>query len=456
MLQGADATLVVQDEDAASWPLTARPASDVICHRGGQAITVGRFLGEVAALAAHLPEHGHAINLSADRYHTLLGFAAALVRGHTTLLNADPAPQRLAALCARYPGTYALADGPAETPLPLIRLDHASCAPTGAAIEAPSIPAGRVAAIAFTSGSTGEPAAHPKPWGALVAAAAAAAERFRLRRGDGTPTSIVATVPPQHMYGFETTIMLPLQATVACHAGESFFPTDVLDALTALPPRRLLITTPLHLRALLAEIRRPPPLAAVISATAPLAPSMAEAVERDWQTPMLEIYGATEAGSMASRRTAAEADWLPYRGVRIRPGVAVVPGLGEVPLADAIEPTMRGRFRLLGRRTDLVKLGGRRASLAELNRVLAEIEGVQDGVFVAPEDIESNPAARLTAYVVAPGRSAEEILNALRARVEPVFLPRPVVLVPALPRNRLGKLPQEALVALRTAVADSA
>ena len=32
-------------------PLTARPASDVLCWRGGRAITVGRFLAEVAALA---------------------------------------------------------------------------------------------------------------------------------------------------------------------------------------------------------------------------------------------------------------------------------------------------------------------------------------------------------------------------------------------------------------------
>ena len=257
------------------------------------------------------------------------------------------------------------------------------------------------------------------------------------------------------MYGFETTIMLPLQAAVATHAGESFFPSDVLDSLAALPPRRLLITTPLHLRALLAEQRRPAPLAAVISATAPLATSMAEAVERDWQAPMLEIYGATEAGSMASRRSATEPDWLPYPGVQIEPGAAIIPGLGRIPLADAVEPRVGGRFRLLGRRADLVKLGGKRASLADLNRLLAEVQGVEDGVFVAPEDIESNPAARLTAYVVAPGCTAEAILNALRARLEPVFLPRPLVLVPALPRNRLGKLPQAALAVLRDETTES-
>ncbi|MFC7688908.1 AMP-binding protein [Paeniroseomonas aquatica] len=264
------------------------------------------------------------------------------------------------------------------------------------------MPAERVVAIGFTSGSTGTPTAHAKPWGALVAAAAAAAARFGLRPGDGPPTSIVATVPPQHMYGFETTMMLPLRAAVAIHAGASFYPSEVQEALAAVPPRRLLITTPLHLRVLLADGRRPPALSAVISATAPLAPEMAMAVERDWAAPMLEIYGATEAGSVASRRTAREEGWLPYAGTTVRDGVAEVPGLGAVPLADAVEPLADGRFRLLGRLADVVKLGGKRASLAELNRVLAGVPGVEDGVFLAPGDMENNPAARLSALVVAP------------------------------------------------------
>ncbi|MBL6457044.1 acyl-CoA synthetase [Belnapia sp. T6] len=429
-------------------PLIGRAAEEVICHRAGGLVTVGRLLAEATTLAAQLPAAGHAVNLCTDRYRMLLGFVAALLRGHPTLLNADASAHRLQALAGQYPGTYLLADAPVATSLPVIRVGEVEAA--AGHIAPPLLPADRIAAIAFTSGSTGQPTAHRKPWGALVAAARAAAERFTLRHGDGPPSSILATVPPQHMYGFETTIMLPLQADVACHAGESFFPSDVLDALAALPPRRWLVTTPLHLRALLAEGRRPVPLAGVISATAPLAPNLAEAVERDWAVPMLEIYGASEAGSMASRRSAREADWLPYPGIRMGVEEVEVPGLGAVPLADAIEPTAGERFRLLGRRADLVKLGGRRASLAELNRLLAEVEGVADGVFLAPEDIESNPAARLSAYVVAPGRSAEDILAALRLRLEPVFLPRPLVLVEALPRDRLGKLTRAALRAMAT------
>jgi acyl-coenzyme A synthetase/AMP-(fatty) acid ligase len=420
--------------------LTSRDPAEAICHQGGVVVTVGRFLAQAAALAARLPERGQAVNVCADRYAALVGFAAALWRGHPTLLGARPDATTPAE------GAYILADLPVPgAALPVFQVDLSGGA---GMVRPPAIPADRIAAIAFTSGSTGTPTAHPKPWGSLVRGAAAAAARFGLRAQDGSPTSLVATVPPQHMYGFETTLMLPLHAAVAIHAGASFFPGDVLAALESVPPRRILITTPLHLRVLLAEGRRPAELSAVISATAPLSRAMAEAVERDWGAPMLEIYGATEAGSMASRRSATEDGWLPYEGVTIRPGLAEIPGLGAIPLSDALEPAGEGRFRLLGRIADLVKLGGKRASLAELNRVLATVPGVEDGVFLAPRDLERNPAARLAAVVVAPGRSAADILGELRGRLDPAFLPRRLAMVAALPRDALGKLPRQALARL--------
>ncbi len=437
----------------AAIPLTNRPPSDVLCWRGGRAVTVGRFLAEAAALAARLPERAYAVNLCTDRYRALLGFAAALIRGQETLLCADRAPHRLRALAARFPDAHAIADGPVDTALPVLRPESGALLAEGEVALAPSIPAERVAAIAFTSGSTGEPAAHAKPWGALVSGAEAAAERFGLRAADGPPAAVVATVPPQHMYGFETTVMLPLHSAAASVSGETFYPSDVAEALASVPERRVLVTTPLQLRALLAAGVAPPRLATVISATAPLSTALADAVERAWDASVMEIYGATEAGSMASRRTVADPDWLPYRTVSLHPGGVAVAGLGPVPLADALEPSpdRAGRFRLLGRESDVVKLGGRRASLAELNRLLLGVEGVEDGVFLAPDDLESNPAARLSAFVVAPDRAAEDILSALRGRVEAIFLPRPVVLVPALPRDGLGKLPRRALLELRRA-----
>jgi acyl-coenzyme A synthetase/AMP-(fatty) acid ligase len=50
--------------------------------------------------------------------------------------------------------------------------------------------------------------------------------------------------------------------------------------------------------------------------------------------------------------------------------------------------------------------------------------------------------------VVAPTLDAAQITHALRERIDPAFLPRPLLLVDALPRNETGKLPQHALHAL--------
>ncbi len=106
------------------------------------------------------------------------------------------------------------------------------------------------------------------------------------------------------------------------------------------------------------------------------------------------------------------------------------------------------RFKLLGRSSDIVKLGGRRASLSGLTEVLASVPGVLDAVFLAPEDIETRPTARLLALAVSPGLPAGEILSALRRKIDPLFMPRPLVCVPALPRNALGKLSRQALLDL--------
>ena len=52
------------------------------------------------------------------------------------------------------------------------------------------------------------------------------------------------------------------------------------------------------------------------------------------------------------------------------------------------------------------------------------------------------------ALVVAPDIKRSELLAALRAQIDAAFLPRPLLLVDALPRNAQGKLPRAELLAL--------
>jgi acyl-coenzyme A synthetase/AMP-(fatty) acid ligase len=124
-----------------------------------------------------------------------------------------------------------------------------------------------------------------------------------------------------------------------------------------------------------------------------------------------------------------------------------------VALGDVIEhrpPTDTGlvRFILQGRLSDMINIAGKRTSLAYLNSVLNSIEGVVDGVFHQPADEEAGSVARLGAFVVAPGLKPADVLDALRQRIDPVFIPRPLVFVTELPRNNTGKLTHAAMQAL--------
>jgi acyl-coenzyme A synthetase/AMP-(fatty) acid ligase len=434
---------------AAPIPLTDRAPDAVLFHLPERNVTVARFVAEVQALAHALPPATHVMNLCTGRYSFALGFAAALLRGQTSLLASDRSPDALRALSARFPGAYALTDAGDPLPVPAVTVSASSCAaPSGSAM--PAIPGEQAAAIVFTSGSTGMPVAHGKTWLALAERSRDAGAAFGLVAS--TPVTIVGTVPPQHMYGFEATVLLPLHAPAATWCGPAFYPADIRAALEAASAPRLLVTTPLQLRALLASASMPA-IARVISATAPLDPAMAQTAERQWDTIVSEIFGATEVGSIAFRRTTEGETWTSYSRVRLS-GVAdgllvEAPGMSATVLDDAVDLLPGGGFRLLGRRSDVVKLGGRRASLSGLNRALAAVEGVEDGAFLPPPADDHHAGARMTAFVVAPGRGGDAILAALRDRIDPVFLPRRIVHVDRLPRNELGKLPLGALLALQ-------
>ena len=102
--------------------------------------------------------------------------------------------------------------------------------------------------------------------------------------------------------------------------GRPFFPDDVRIALLETPERRVLVTTPVHLQACVKAGLRWPATALLISATAPLSLELAAQAEAAFDAPVLEIYGCTEAGSIASRRTLHGDRWRLYDGFALDKG----------------------------------------------------------------------------------------------------------------------------------------
>ncbi len=428
-------------------------ADDDLLLCGSAQIARGAFRRRATALAARLPEASHVINLCERRDHFMLGFCAALLRGQVTLLPPSRAPDVVKEVAMRYPGCYRLGDAATEADCDA-RVDAATTSDDGD-VPTPSlnVPAGQLAMIGFTSGSTGTPSAHAKTWGSLVHTNAAnlraLADLF-----DGALASIVATVPPQHMFGMEMSVLLPLLGPFAVHPGRPFFPQDIARALAECAAPRLLVTTPVHLRALIEADIELPPVSAITTATAPLPAALAHSAETRFGCEVRELFGATEICIIASRRTACEEAWSLYDDTILHPlddGTRVErPSLAEpVQLADRVELVDDGRgFVLRGRQADLLEIAGKRASLGDLTQRLLAVEGIQDAAMVQP-DADAMGVARLVAIIVAePETRDDAILAALRHGTDPVFLPRRIIRVDALPRNDTGKLPREAVAAL--------
>ena len=81
---------------------------DVLAWESGGPRTARRFLSDVARLADSLPDRLAVLNLLSSRYEFLVGFAAAMLRGHVTLLPQSRAPQTLRRIAGEHRESYCL------------------------------------------------------------------------------------------------------------------------------------------------------------------------------------------------------------------------------------------------------------------------------------------------------------------------------------------------------------
>lgn len=432
-------------------PLVSHASLDrVVAWNADGAVTVRRFLVDVRRLADLFPPGSHVFNMCSDRYRFSVGLAAAILAGKISLLPSTYTPETVRHIRSFAPDVFCLTDsGRCVVDLPRMHYPAMTAAGTSC-LDIPEVDAEQLVAVVFTSGSTGTPQPHPKTWEALVSSVQA--EAGRLGMADDSRSTIVGTVPPQHMYGFESTVLVAWQSGNAYSHAHPFYPADICQALAGVPTPRMLVSSPVHLRALLDADVILPEIAGVVSATAPLSAQLARDVEARCNAPLVEIYGSTETGQIASRRSTQTAEWRLFPGVRLMVDGDCVRAYGghvvtPTVMSDLLEPITKELFLLHGRKADLVNIAGKRHSLANLNHVLNSIPGVVDGAFFMPDE-DAGHVTRLAACVVAPGMSSSELLCTLREHIDPVFLPRPLLFVEALPRNRTGKLPREALQAL--------
>jgi hypothetical protein len=261
-------------------------------------------------------------------------------------------------------------------------------------------------------------------------------------------STLAGTVNPQHMFGLEATVMAALRTGCALDASRPRYAADLAalaraHALAGSPPL-LLATTPLHLEHFHRSVAEAPAVARVVVSTMPMPRALAAGIERDWRARVDEIYGSTECGVIASRRPAVDDTFEVAAGLTLSIGTdgsAVASG-GQLDAPVALDDRLlwsdqaRRRFDLQGRKGDMVKVAGKRTTLTSLGDHLRSIDGVVDGVFF-PSAVQPG---RLCALAVAPTLSEGELRRKLAERIDPAFMPRPLILTAELPRDDRGKL----------------
>lgn len=441
--------------------LLERDPQDLIACVRGHDVTVERFTRDVQALLPQLPEAGYLFNLLQDRYAFTVAFVATLAAGKINLLPPNARTAVQTQLARRFDQVAVLHDG-ADVAAGLEGLDLRSALtpPELAAENSPAITLARddsapavleadasaLGAIAFTSGSTGEAQPIAKTVGMFRGATRAYRDSIV---SDGA--HLVATVPAQHMYGLELTALQPLWYPVSFTACKPLFPEDVRKELERVPAPRVLITTPLHLRALLDSGLDFPELERVVCATAPLGEHLARLAEQRLAAPVIDVFGYSEAGCVATRRLARESAWTLLPGFRLLRGdsgdyrVDSVHADAPAPMADQVHLLEGGRFELGGRCGDQINVAGKRGSLGEITARMLEVAGVEDAVVFLPPTATENqrPAALFSGSA-----DRRAIRKHLRDYLDDVFVPRPLLQVERLPRTETSKLPRDEVLAL--------
>jgi acyl-coenzyme A synthetase/AMP-(fatty) acid ligase len=305
----------------------------------------------------------------------------------------------------------------------------------------------RVLVTLYTSGSQGEPVAWQKRAHQLLGEARVQVQELGLSARD----RVLPTVPAQHIYGLLFGVLAPLLAG-ASFARQTPLHGPAILGLARASNATWLVSVPAHLEVLATGLEQsvaaslPPSLRQGVSSGAVLLPSLAKRLARGGLT-VTDVLGSTETGGIARRRPAECERYAPFSGVSLSLDgddrlVIRSPFLAEPERAYVTGDRARfaddGTFEHLGRGDDVVKVGGKRIALVEVEATARALPGVF-AVAALKQDVGGLRGQEIWLAAVAPGYSPELLRQALRQKLDPVLVPRRVRIVEALPADERGK-----------------
>ncbi len=299
----------------------------------------------------------------------------------------------------------------------------------------------------FTGGSTGKPRVWSKSPRNLFAEAFYLKKKFFLSNQD----IFVATVPPYHIYGLLFSVLVPFVAHARVLPDIYTFPQEIIS-ITKKHKASVLVSVPIHYRALKVDNLLLPSLKVAFSSSGPLDRSDGLHFYKKTGLGITEIYGSTETGGIASRSISENTDsWKPFdvlswklAGSRLSvksdftsPEMERDPD-GFCPTGDEASEDKENRFVLLGRADGIVKVAGKRVDLLDVQNKIKTLPAVSDAVVVAfPTD---KGRESVIAAVVACDLTKTHLKKLLMDMLEPCAVPRRVKIVSSIARTATGKI----------------
>jgi acyl-coenzyme A synthetase/AMP-(fatty) acid ligase len=298
----------------------------------------------------------------------------------------------------------------------------------------------------FTGGSTGTPKTWTKTPCNLLAEAQNLVREFNVTDRD----KILATVPPNHIYGLLYSVLVPLLASAEVFPSTPSFPNEIIK-LVAQADITIFVSIPAHYRALRDHRVERHNLRIAFSSAGALAPEDDQAFFQSMAVSITEIYGSTETGGIAQRRrTAGQAALIPFscidwhiddaslhvRSAFLSPELETSDD-GFFRTADRAQSDGSDGFSLLGRSDGIVKVAGKRVDLIKIQQILQQIPGVNDA-YVYAKTIGQGRENEIMA-LVAGDVAAESVRTIVQQRLEPYSQPRTIKIVEQMPLSSVGK-----------------
>ncbi|MBP7334276.1 AMP-binding protein [Niveispirillum sp.] len=357
-------------------------------------------------------------------------------------------------------------------------LDHA--ASSGADVDSAPVGADDLAAIIYTSGTTGRSKGAMLTQGNLLSNALALGKVWEMAAGD----VLIHALPLFHIHG----LFISLNTALLAGARVRLLPRfDVGLVLDALPGATVLMGVPTYYVRLLGDARfdraAAKDLRLCISGSAPLLLETFDAFEERTGLTLLERYGMSECGVIASNLPGAGvrrgAVGLPLPGVELRisdedgsalpvnavgsvevRGSGVFRGYWQMPektkaefrddgffiTGDLGKIDADGYLHLVGRAKDMVISGGLNVYPSEVEAVInALVEVEESAVIGVPHADFGEAVVAVVCRRPGQGADADAIIRALKQELAGFKVPKAVVFADELPRNTLGKVEKAAL-----------